>query len=97
MNGINQMHEENKVVAAAASNDDDDNMHLNLPHHYLADADFDVYADLPKPTKNVVSDSAWTQTHSFQIPFPFLTRPWATKSQASSNFNPHFSLPSRAF
>ena len=94
MNGINQMNEENKVVAAAASNEDVEDMHLNLPHHYLADADFDVYADLPKPTKNVVSDSAWTQTHSFQIQFPFLVRPWTT---TGTNFNPHFSLLSRTF
>ena len=71
MNGINQMHEENKVVAAAASNDDDDNMHLNLPHHYLAEADFEVYADLPVPTKNVVSDGAWTKHTLFKFSFHF--------------------------
>ena len=96
MNDINQINEENKILAAAAGSENGDNMHLNLPHHYLADADYDIYADLPKPTKNVVSDSAWSQTHSFQIQFPFLIQSGATQSQTGTNFNPHFSSISQA-
>ena len=76
MNGANQDEEENKLLASATSNENGEDMLLNLPHHYLAEADFEIYDDLPKPTKNVVSDSAWSQTHSFQIHFPILIRSW---------------------
>lgn len=65
---LNGIAESNTILTTNGTVNGQGGIRLNLPHHYLAAAaappepDYDIYADLPKPTKNSVS--CISETHN---------------------------------